>query len=450
MRRRLILGAFSLLLVVIVGLSVPFGRAMSTRLTDELGNRVEREAFAVAAAVEDELERSQTVGLQNDVERLATQIGGRILLTNGAGVLLADSLQAPGPRPPSYATRPEILTALSGSPNWEVRHSSSLGYDILVSAVPIRSRGMVLGAVRVSYPMSEVAAAIRRSWMFLGAVGVVTLVIGLGLATWLARWAVRPLRSAAGVARQISDGDLQARVPEEGPEEVRELARDLNAMTDLLADRLRSDREFAANAAHQLRTPLSALRLSLEEALAVPDPRREIEHSVEQADRLAGTVDALLVLGKAHEQGREPVEVSLLARKIAQALSDGRPILRVTGSGTALADPERLEQVTTNLIENAHAYARDSVCVTVQSRGDRIILRVDDDGPGIPDDERPKVFDRFFRGRGGRLAGSGLGLAVAAELAASDGATISVSASDLGGACFEASYPAAPVSTGIR
>jgi signal transduction histidine kinase len=448
MRRRLILGAFSLLLVVIVGLAVPFGRIMATRLVDELGNRVEREAFAVAAAVEDGLEQAQTERLQGTIHALAAQIGGRIVLTDASGVLLADSLQAPGPTPPSYASRPEIGRALAGAANWEVRHSTSLGYDILVSAVPVRSGHEVLGAVRVSYPMGEVGASIRRSWAFLAAVGIVTLVIGLALAAWMARWAARPLRKAAVVAKQISEGDLEARVPEEGPDEVRELARDLNGMTALLADRLRSDREFAANAAHQLRTPLSALRLSLEEAHAVPHPRDEIEHSLEQADRLSRTVDALLALGTARELGREAVDVSILAGRLAHSRENGSPEVHVSGTGMALADPGRLSQVISNLLDNARRYAIEKVRVTVERNEDRVIVRVEDDGPGIPADERAQVFDRFFRGRASRHPGSGLGLAVAAELARADGASISVSASALGGACFEVSYPGVPMDTG--
>ena len=169
------LGATYLLVVVIVGLSVPFAATLRSRLVEELGGRVERESYAVGAAVEDVLERGSTAGLQAFVVRVAGRIGGRVLVTDAAGVLLADSLQPPGPDPPSYAGRPEVAAALEGTANWEVRHSDTLGTDLLVSAVPVRAEGRIAAAVRISYPMGAVDAAVHRAWTFLFLVGLVTL-----------------------------------------------------------------------------------------------------------------------------------------------------------------------------------------------------------------------------------------------------------------------------------
>ncbi len=236
MRRRLILGAAYLLLVVVAGLAVPFGLTLSRRLTSDLGGRVERQAFAVAAAVEDRLEHGDAASLQSLVALFARRIGGRVLLTDRSGVLLADSLQAPGQDAPSYRSRPEIARALAGAPNWEVRTSRSLGYDLLVSAVPVGPAGRILGVVRISFPMTELRAAVRRTWWFLGAVGAVALAAGLALAAWLAGWATGALATAATVARRIAGGDLGARVPEAGPPEVRGLATDMNAMADRVGD----------------------------------------------------------------------------------------------------------------------------------------------------------------------------------------------------------------------
>ena len=440
MRRRLIAGAAYLLVVVVVGLTVPFAATLGTRLTDELGARVEREAFAVASIVEDRLERGRTAQMQRLIRNLSSRIGGRVIVTDHSGVLLADSLQPPGLHPPTYASRPEIASALAGRPVWEVRPSHTLGYDLMVSAVPIRSAGRVFGAVRISFPMSAVHAAIHRSWWFLAAVGVVTLLVGLLLAAGLARWITRPLRVAASVARRIEGGDLKARVPAGGPPEVRELGRDFNAMTDRLADLLRANREFAANASHQLRTPLTALRLSLEEIRDGVDPRGEAEHAIVQADRLRDVVDALLALGTARERGFAPVDVAAIARE----LEGGEPILlEVEGAGIALGDESRVRQVLGNVVDNARRHAASTVRVTVERRGDRVVVAVDDDGPGIAVEERARVFDRFARGSSPTGTGSGLGLAVARELAAADGATIEIADGRLGGARFEVSYRAA-------
>jgi signal transduction histidine kinase len=445
MRRRLIFGSFYLLLVVVVGLSVPFGATLGQRLTEELGGRVEREAFAVGAAVEDRLETGSRGDLQLLAEAFARQIGGRVLITDVAGILLADSLESPGAVPPSYASRPEIAKALGGTPNWEVRPSASLGYDLLVSAVPVRSSAGIFGAVRISYPMAEVRGAIHRAWLFLGVIGLVAILIGLMLAAFLARWAIRPLQSTGAVARRIADGDLEARVPQSGPPEVQELARDLNVMTDRLADRIRADREFAGNAAHQLRTPLAALRLSLEEVRDGPDPRIEVSHALEEADRLGGVVDSLLELARHRERGAERIDLAALTRSVVAELGkDAGPQVRVTGMGTVVADPSRVRQVTANLLDNARRHARTMVRLTVAPRGHDTVLIVEDDGPGVPKEERAKLFDRFYRGFAPRGAGSGLGLALAKDLAESDGATIVIGSSDLGGARFEVCYSASP------
>ena len=443
MRRRLMLGATYLLVVVIVGLAVPFGVTLRHRLIDELGGRVEREAFAVGAAIEDPLEGGRLPTLQPLVQRVAGRIGGRVLVTDGSGILLADSLERPGPQPISYLTRPEIARALAGLPNWEVRHSTTLGYDLLVSAVPIRSANGILAVVRISYPMKDVMGSIHRSWLFLGIVGAVTLLIGLALASWLARSLTRPLRDATGVVRRIAGGDLDARVPETGPPEVQELARDMNLMTERLSDVLRANREFAANASHQLRTPLTALRLSLEEAVEGDDPRTDARTALGEADRLALIVQSLLALGADREPSAEPIEVAEVARSVV----DERPLRGVTvvvrGEGYADAGRDRFEQVLGNLVDNAVRFAREQVRVDISRDADRVKVRVDDDGPGVPLGERARVFDRFARGGEPRGQGSGLGLAVARELATVDGASITIGDSELGGARFELNYPAA-------
>jgi signal transduction histidine kinase len=446
--RRLILGAAYLLVVVVAGLAVPFGVTLSARLTQELGGRVEREAFSVSSAIEDPIERGAVQPVQPLIVRFGEQIGGRILVTDGRGILLADSQQAPGTNPPSYASRPEIATALAGTPNWAVRSSRTLGHDILVSCVPIRTASGVIGTVRISYPMAEVRKSIRRAWWFLGAVGAVTLAFGLALAVWLSRWATHPLKRAAEVARSIAGGDLDARVSESGPPEVQELARDLNAMTERLGDLLRANREFAANASHQLRTPLTALRLTLEGARSGADPSAEIGHALEETDRLSVLVDSLLLLGEAREGGpartqKEIVDLRRVAAEAAAELPSPGPVVEIVGSGLARADPERVRQVVANILTNAHRFARSAIRVTVSQDGRRATVTIDDDGPGVPDEARERVFDRFTRGPSPRGPGAGLGLAVARDLARAEAGTISVSQGDLGGARFEVSLPAA-------
>jgi signal transduction histidine kinase len=293
--------------------------------------------------------------------------------------------------------------------------------------------------------MDAVTASIHRAWAFLALVGAITLVIGLMLAGWMARWLSRPLGDAAAVARRIAGGELDARVPVEGPPEVQELARDMNAMTERLSDMIRANREFAANASHQLRTPLTALRLTLEEVADGPDPRGEAENALREADRLEAIVSSLLALGRDAAPGTAAVDAAELARSVVRDRPQppGSPEVVVDGEGFARADAVRLQQVLGNLLDNAVRFARARVRIDVRTVGSRTRIAVEDDGPGIPPGERSRVFDRFSRGREPRGAGSGLGLAVARELARVDGASISVGEGELGGARLELDYPAA-------
>jgi signal transduction histidine kinase len=229
----------------------------------------------------------------------------------------------------------------------------------------------------------------------------------------------------------------------EGPPEVRELAEDMNSMADRLRDMLRAEREFAANASHQLRTPLAALRLSLEEAVAGPDPRGEASHALDQVDRLSAAVDALLRLGHARERGSEPIDLAGVARLVIAALDLDGLIVEVQGGGVAAGEPERVRQVIGNLVDNASRFARHRIEIPIETAGNRVILRVDDDGPGIPPGDLDRVFDRFYRGRTTGGPGSGLGLAVARELTRADGGLIRAAKSPLGGARFEVEWPAA-------
>jgi signal transduction histidine kinase len=258
-----------------------------------------------------------------------------------------------------------------------------------------------------------------------------------------------PLATAASVASRIERGDLEARVSDVGPPEVRELARNMNSMTARINDMLRAEREFAANASHQLRTPLTALRLSLEEAIEGDDPREEAAHALQQADRLGQVMESLLRLGQVRERAADAVDLAEVARGYGDLAGSGPPV-RVTGAGMARGDPERVRQVVANLIDNAMRFAHSRIVVSIEPANGRMTLRVDDDGPGIPDDDLSRVFDRFYRGGSPVGAGSGLGLAVARELVRADGGTIRADASPLGGARFVVEWPSASTSTRRR
>ncbi len=235
-------------------------------------------------------------------------------------------------------------------------------------------------------------------------------VVGL----WLARGVTLPLRRLEEAAAEVGAGRLDVRAPEEGPEEVRRLAREFNETAAKLGQLLDSQQAFVADASHELRTPLTALRLRLENMDA-----EEAAPALAEVDRLGRLVEGLLSLARA-DAGTAKTEMvdvdSVLDDRLALwngVQRAGQPGLQVRSS------PERLGQIVDNLVSNALAVS-DAVTVSAHGAGAWVELHVVDRGPGLSEEERARAFDRFWRGRSGG-PGSGLGLAIVRRLAVADG-----------------------------
>ena len=245
----------------------------------------------------------------------AESLGGRVLVVDSRGRVLADSF-GDGTRGARYGSRPEIRAALDGRPTQGERHSDLLDQDILFTAVPIVNGGQAVGAVRVTESVDAVNDEVRNDVIALVGVGVVALLLGVVVAWLLAGSLAKPLRGLAGTARRVAHGDLDARASVEGSAEQREVATAFNDMTGRMASTLRGQREFVANASHQLRTPLTGLRLRLEAAaLKSRDP--EVEHELTAAEheteRLARLLSELLTLAGGGEQPTaQPLDVAEL------------------------------------------------------------------------------------------------------------------------------------------
>jgi signal transduction histidine kinase len=361
--------------------------------------------------------------------------------------------EGPGLRSTSYATRPEIATALNGRPSQGTRHSDSLDEDLLYTAVPIVRASRPAGVVRVTQSVDEVQHEVRTDVIALVGVGVVALLLGLGVAWLLAGSLARPLRGLARAARRVAGGDLDARARVEGSAEQREVASSFNEMTGRLARALRAQQEFVANASHQLRTPLTGLRLRLEAAAHKardPDVARELEAAERETERLARLLAELLTLARERERPEavaiELAEVAEAARERWEAPAEmsGHALEVRPGERAVVASSrEDLGVILDNLVENALDYSPPQTTVTIEwGASDYAYLAVLDQGPGVEPDERDRVFERFYRGEAARAtAGTGLGLAVVEALARRWGGEVSLDNRREGGARVEVRLP---------
>ena len=452
-----LLAAFAYVLVlVLVALEIPLVLSLSNRVDSEVRSQAASQAQVVAAAASARLE--QTAQLQRLVSQAGRDLGARVVVVDEQGRLLADSAGT-GRRGDSYASRPEIAVALTGRAEQGTRQSDTVGDELLYTAVPVFDEGRTVGAVRVTQSNAAVGERVRRNVLVVVGVGLAALALGLVLAWVLAGSLARPLRALAGTARRVEDGELDARAEVTGAREQQEVAIAFNEMTERLEQVLEAQREFVGNASHQLRTPLTGLRLRIEAAgMKSDDPavQKELELAEAEVERLTRLLNALLTLARDGERPTLRAPVSLRAasegayeRWLPRAEASGH-MLTLDGDGDAFvrAGEEDVAIALDNLIENALVYAPTGTTVTV-TWDEQGRLAVLDEGPGVSAEEQRHVFERFRRGRTDR-PGSGLGLAIVETLARRWGGSASIRSRDEGGARAEVVLPQAKTTqTGV-
>jgi signal transduction histidine kinase len=427
MRHRLLLSYLTLTVFVLAVLEIPLALNYASRERQDLTAKVERDAVALATLASP----GDSARLKATAQRYRAQTGGRVLIVGPKGQRVVDS--GPGLGGASYASRPEIAQALNGQVATGVRYSSSLGHDLIYVAVPVAADGRVHGAVRITYPTSAVDARVHRYWAILGAIAGLVLLVALAIGLAFSRSIARPLEALRLAAARVGEGDLAARAPTEvGPPEVRAVATAFNDTARKLDSLLRTQDEFVADASHQLRSPLAALRLRLEnlEVDVEPAGRAGLDGAGSEVERLSRVVDGLLALARADRAPSAAVAIELapmvherLAAWAAYAEEHDVTLDERLAPVVALATPGRLEQVLDNLVANALDVAPRGTKITIAvSAGDMDVeLRVTDEGPGMTEAQRARAFDRFWRA--GSHSGTGLGLAIVRRLVEADGGT---------------------------
>lgn len=310
--------------------------------------------------------------------------------------------------------------------------------QLRVLTQPIGTSPETLGTFRVAQSLEQFDVAQGSLSDTLLIVGALALVALMGAALWIATVVARPLTRIAGFASDVDTAGLDRRLAiDHGPEEIVSLADSLNRMLDRLQRAFEREREFVADASHELRTPVTIAHGELELLSRDLGPRERERLAVVRRElvRMERLISEMLTLAGAEDAGaalrREPIPVVDLLADLRRDL----PLLgprdyRVAElGGTLRGDSDRLAQVFRNLVANAvaHTGADGVIEVRAEAAGGRVRFTVSDDGPGVPAEEVEHLFDRFYRTSEGRArdrSGSGLGLAIARAIVEAHGGTI--------------------------
>ena len=321
-----------------------------------------------------------------------------------------------------------------------------------VSELAFGVRGVDGVDVIVSSSTDGIDRTVDRLQGALWAAVPVAILLGGGITWLLAGRALRPVGVITDRTRQIRSTTLHERVPvPEAGDELTELAMEMNTMLDRVQREDERRRQFVADASHELRSPLAAIRTQAEAALAETGGDHELAAGIlAEAERMSTLVDDLLSLAR-HDEALAPpgVPVDLDDVVLTEASRPRRVAVDVkaVSAGQVRGRADELTRVVAHLLDNAARHAESKVAVGLESVGDHVMLSVDDDGPGVPLEHRDRIFERFVRldeARERDRGGAGLGLAVVASVVEAGGGDVTVTDSEQhGGARFTIVLPAA-------
>ncbi len=394
------------------------------------------------------------------VRSYAQQSGSRVLALDLGGQVVADSAWA-GSVAGRRLTHPEVAQALGGKAASGRRYLEGTGW-VLYTVAPVLEDKKPAGAVFLSDSLTDVYAGlanVARTMLLMSALAL-ALAMGVGLA--VGRAIAGPVVGLTRAVERMGRGDLRQRVPARGRDEVATLSRSFNAMAERLAEEDARRREFLADVAHELQTPVSAIRAMAEPLAGGREydlgTYRELARDMEgQAERLGRLVGDLLELARLDSPKvqlvLEDVDLTGLLEGVVRTMAP-----QAAAAGVALRtgrlDPVRvkgdglgLEEVFTNLIGNGLKYAGAgrAVRVELERRGEEAVATVSDNGPGIPAEHLPHIFERFYRverSRSRRGGGTGLGLAIVKRITDLHGGSVSARSREGEGTAFEVRLPA--------
>lgn len=397
----------------------------------------------------------------DEVEKVIRLLGEmdltRLVITDSSAKILYDSSDNEGNRD-KYALFSEVTAALGGNSVFYYNFSSDATKSR--AAIPITYRGKIIGAVYIYEYSSEEAELINSLRINLGTISVGVFAAAILLAVLFSRFISRRLRSVVGAIKNVAAEKYNYRITVRGSDEIDELATEFNALADRLQKTEELRQRFVSDASHELKTPLAGIRL-LSDSITQnqdipPELLREFVQDIGlEAERLSRITEKLLSLTRLDVKREE----KLGGVDIAAVIRDAMKMLKTLGAEKQVsiecelsdgcviwANSDDIHEVAFNLIENAIKYnvKNGSVRVLLYAKDNRANLIIDDTGIGIPEEDMPHIFDRFYRvdkARNNDVGGSGLGLAIVKDTVEKHAGKVTVSRRESGGTRFTVSFP---------
>ncbi len=446
MRVRIIWKFFAAFVLLTIVTAIILGSFLVIRLRSnvesKISQRLQSDAILAGEIFRKAMLEGDNTYIQRETKELAKKLNLRITVIDKQGKVLADS-EMDAQSMENHGGRAEFIGAVEKGVGESTRFSHTLNYSMKYVAVRVTDGTEVVGVVRIAVPESEVQLELHQLYRVAIAGVIAAICIAGVIAYVMARGISTPIRQMKEVADAIAKGQFDERTSIRGEDELAELGRSLNAMSDELKlkierlkylDTVRTD--FVANVSHELKTPLTSIRGFVEtlEDGAINDSdnaRRFLAIIKKHAQRLSNIIDDLLRLselesGGGIEMGKVDIKglIDEVAMGFGHSLAVKQQKLSVEAAGgdfTIRGDKDRLEQVFVNLVDNAIKYTKEGGRIKVQlvQAGDSVIVTVEDNGIGIPKEDIERVFERFYRvdkARSRELGGTGLGLSIAKHI----------------------------------
>jgi signal transduction histidine kinase len=462
-RWRLVTSYVLLLCLVLLAVEVPLAWVLASRETQRVAADRLADATRFASLAAPALRTGELQSLIDELRRYDDLYGiGTLLVDQDQQVISEFGAAGRDRSAAGVAIRSALAGHLTGTPGvlWPWQRAP------LVVAVPVNDGGVVLGAVVTISPAGRERRSVAESWLQLVAIWLAAVAVCVLTALRLAGWVLRPVIRLDKAVHEIAGGDDGARVqPGVGPPELRRLAGSFNEMADAVAQVLERQRSFVAHASHQLRNPLTVLRLRVEDLgtrLTDDDARADHRIALEETDRLAEVLDGLLALARAEvgQHRTEVVDAVAVALNRQRAWSPLTERLGVELSAVVPSEPRwarlvatALDQSLDALIDNALKFTPPGgrVVVSVASDADGVEVSVCDSGPGMSEEQCRLATERFWRApEAQNVDGAGLGLPIVRVLVEASGGRLALGSAATGGLAARIWFPAAPAGAAGR